>query len=94
MEVEITLLRLRYSEALLLAKWLSFASYCDVPGQGNSGREQLREACDSNSRVQCLQFREKNKKPNKFFLHFLAVPACSALRCKYFTTHTVNISVR
>jgi hypothetical protein len=43
---------------------LSFASYCDVPGQGNSGREQLREACDSNSRVQCLQFREKNKKPN------------------------------
>jgi hypothetical protein len=43
---------------------LSFASYCDVPGQGNSGREQLREACDSDSRVQCLQFREKNKKPN------------------------------
>jgi hypothetical protein len=51
--------RFRYSEALLLAKWLSFAIYCDVPGQGNSGREQLREACDSNSRVQCLQFREK-----------------------------------
>ena len=62
--VKCLLRRFRYSEALPLAKLLSFASYCDVPGQCNSGREQLREACDSNSRVQCWQFREKNQKPN------------------------------